>query len=164
MCQPRARFEGMMTPSQRQAALLTFCSCISLTSVDLVLTDCSGHWAYSRDDQRPSTSDGVLVIQHSKQYLLQGHAITRKLNSDGKVDTMQTLHNLNEGELPQFEQAWKKIARKHLPGWSEHFDGHVGRATVKHCLCWTRIMKRGQKDVNLCLSYYGPPSLTIIYA
>lgn len=29
--------------------------------------------------------------------LLQGHSMTRKLNSDGKVDTMQTLHNLNEG-------------------------------------------------------------------
>nr|DAD18702.1 TPA_asm: hypothetical protein HUJ06_020165 [Nelumbo nucifera] len=27
----------------------------------------------------------------------KGHSITRKLNSDGKVDTMQTLHNLNEG-------------------------------------------------------------------
>jgi hypothetical protein len=25
--------------------------------------------------------------------------MTRKLNPDGKVDTMQTLHNLNEGML-----------------------------------------------------------------
>lgn len=31
--------------------------------------------------------------------LLQGHSVTRKLKSDGKVDTMQTLHNLNEGTL-----------------------------------------------------------------
>lgn len=29
--------------------------------------------------------------------LMQGHSVTRKLNSDGKVDTLQTLHNLNEG-------------------------------------------------------------------
>ena len=29
--------------------------------------------------------------------LMQGHSVTKKLNSDGKVDTLQTLHNLNEG-------------------------------------------------------------------
>jgi hypothetical protein len=29
--------------------------------------------------------------------LTQGHSVTRKLNSDGKMDTLQTLHNLNEG-------------------------------------------------------------------
>ena len=29
--------------------------------------------------------------------LLQGHALTRKLDCDGKVNTMQTLQNLNEG-------------------------------------------------------------------
>lgn len=29
--------------------------------------------------------------------LLQGHALTRKLNCDGKVNTMQTLQNLSEG-------------------------------------------------------------------
>lgn len=28
---------------------------------------------------------------------LQGHSVTRKLNADGKVDTVQTLHNMNEG-------------------------------------------------------------------
>ncbi|XP_030538121.1 uncharacterized protein LOC115746484 isoform X2 [Rhodamnia argentea] len=60
----------------------------------------------------------------------KGHSLTRKLTPDGKVNTMQTLHNLNEVELPQFEQAWKGSARQHLPGWSEHFDGHVGRGGV----------------------------------
>lgn len=29
-------------------------------------------------------------------WFLQGHSVTRKLNSDGRVDTMQTLHNMNE--------------------------------------------------------------------
>lgn len=29
--------------------------------------------------------------------LLQGHSVTTKHTSDGKVDTLQTLHNLNEG-------------------------------------------------------------------
>lgn len=29
----------------------------------------------------------------------QGHSVTRKLKSDGRVDTRQTLHNLNESML-----------------------------------------------------------------
>lgn len=41
----------------------------------------------------------------------KGHSVTRKLNSDGKVDTTQTLHNLNEDELVGFEEAWKGNAQ-----------------------------------------------------
>ncbi|GER30531.1 glycine-rich family protein [Striga asiatica] len=51
----------------------------------------------------------------------KGHSITRKLNSDGHVDTMQTLHNLDEDELTGFEEAWKGNARKYLPGLGEGF-------------------------------------------
>ncbi|KAK9202458.1 hypothetical protein WN944_017669 [Citrus x changshan-huyou] len=50
----------------------------------------------------------------------KGHSFTKKLNSDGKVDTLQTLHNLNEDELAGFEEAWKGNANKHY--WSEGFD------------------------------------------
>ncbi|KAH6754921.1 hypothetical protein C2S53_019375 [Perilla frutescens var. hirtella] len=49
----------------------------------------------------------------------KGHSVSRKLKSDGHVDTTQTLHNLNEDELVGFEQAWNGNAKKHLPGWSE---------------------------------------------
>ncbi|XP_021756267.1 uncharacterized protein LOC110721433 isoform X1 [Chenopodium quinoa] len=45
----------------------------------------------------------------------KGHTVTRKLNSDGKVDMRQTLHNLNEDELGSFEDAWKGKGGKHLP-------------------------------------------------
>ncbi|XP_018733149.2 uncharacterized protein LOC108961088 [Eucalyptus grandis] len=38
MCELFARFEGIMTLSQGQAALLTFCSCIGLASVGLIPT------------------------------------------------------------------------------------------------------------------------------
>ncbi|RDX64070.1 Protein COFACTOR ASSEMBLY OF COMPLEX C SUBUNIT B CCB1, chloroplastic [Mucuna pruriens] len=44
----RKEFEGMMVPSRGQAALLTFCTCISLASVALVLTitfpDVGNNW------------------------------------------------------------------------------------------------------------------------
>ena len=33
----------------------------------------------------------------SSRLVLQGHSVTRKLNSDGRVETMQMLHNLNQG-------------------------------------------------------------------
>ncbi|CAH9137418.1 unnamed protein product [Cuscuta epithymum] len=47
----------------------------------------------------------------------KGHSVVRKLNSDGRVDTMQALHNINEDELPSFEEAWKGKVKRHLPGW-----------------------------------------------
>ncbi|XP_055821363.1 uncharacterized protein LOC129889914 isoform X2 [Solanum dulcamara] len=46
----------------------------------------------------------------------KGHSLSRKLDSDGRVDTMQTLHNLNENELDGFEETWKGKARNQLPG------------------------------------------------
>ncbi|KAF9617837.1 hypothetical protein IFM89_039019 [Coptis chinensis] len=52
----------------------------------------------------------------------KGHTVTRKLNPDGKVDTMQTLHNLDEDELAGFQETWKGNARKNLPGWTEGND------------------------------------------
>lgn len=84
--------------------------------------------------------------------LMQGHSVTRKLNSDGKVDTSQILHNLNEGlflmpamiifvcvfldahvhqdyylrffpdELAGFDEDWKGNAKKHMPNWRDEFD------------------------------------------
>ncbi|KAF2282671.1 hypothetical protein GH714_043781 [Hevea brasiliensis] len=51
-----------------------------------------------------------------------GHSITRKLNPDGKVDTMQTLHNLNEDELAGFEEAWNGNVKGKWLGSSNQFD------------------------------------------
>nr|GMC84778.1 uncharacterized protein LOC109149034 [Ipomoea batatas] len=48
----------------------------------------------------------------------KGHTLTRKLKSDGKVDTMETLHNLEEDELVGFNREWEHNANKHLPGWN----------------------------------------------
>ncbi|RDX85541.1 hypothetical protein CR513_33251, partial [Mucuna pruriens] len=75
---------------------------------------------------------------HSK-----GNSVSRKLNSNGKVETMQTLYNLNEvslkvlgcgivDELPAFEEAWKGKAQNYLPGWT----GSVGEFPF----CYLRIM------------------------
>lgn len=52
----------------------------------------------------------------------KGHTVMRKLNSDGRVDSLQTLHNLNEDELTGFNEVWKGKARQHLPGWNQGHD------------------------------------------
>ncbi|KAL4621643.1 hypothetical protein ACB092_06G244100 [Castanea dentata] len=54
----------------------------------------------------------------------KGHSVTKKLNSDGKVDTLQTLHNLNEDELAGFEEAWKGNVKGNFPGWEYGFNMH----------------------------------------
>ncbi|KAK1285792.1 hypothetical protein QJS10_CPB20g01524 [Acorus calamus] len=52
----------------------------------------------------------------------KGHSLTRKLNSDGGVETMQALHNLNEDELSGFNESWKRSAQRNFPGWNQGFD------------------------------------------
>lgn len=52
-----------------------------------------------------------------------GHTLSRKLNHDGRVDSMQMLHNLNEDELTGFEQAWEGSAGRHLSGWRQSLEG-----------------------------------------
>ncbi|XP_062000503.1 uncharacterized protein LOC133717782 isoform X2 [Rosa rugosa] len=59
----------------------------------------------------------------------KGHSVTRKLNPDGKVDMLQTLHNLNEDELAGFEEAWNGNVKVDLPGWKE-FD-NLGNASER---------------------------------
>lgn len=97
---------------------------------------------YTSTRTRRTGSDGV-VVEESKEADKttgqathrisrgindKGHSVTRKLNSDGKVDTTQTLHNLNEDELTGFEETWK--LKGQLPtGWSDHFDMHGNRGS-----------------------------------
>ncbi|KAL3829571.1 hypothetical protein ACJIZ3_018373 [Penstemon smallii] len=52
----------------------------------------------------------------------KGHSFTTKRSSDGRIDSLQTLHNLNEDELDGFEENWKITADKVLPGWSNGFN------------------------------------------
>uniref|UniRef100_A0A6N2MUH6 Uncharacterized protein n=1 Tax=Salix viminalis TaxID=40686 RepID=A0A6N2MUH6_SALVM len=68
---------------------------------------------YTSTRTRRTGSDGVLVEESkeadkttgqathriSRGINDKGHSVTRKLNSDGKVDTAQTLHNLNEAVI-----------------------------------------------------------------
>ncbi|KAL9272024.1 hypothetical protein AKJ16_DCAP24411 [Drosera capensis] len=65
------------------------------------------------------------VVYHEEDYCpefvvdfsVKGHSLTRKLKADGKVETMQTLHNLQEDDLTNFNEAWKGSTEKHMPTW-----------------------------------------------
>lgn len=91
---------------------------------------------YTATTTRKSSNDGVVVedtkeadkttgqATHriSKGIHDKGHSITRKLGTDGEVDTVQTLHNLNQDELASFEQEWEGNADTLIPGWNEEFN------------------------------------------
>ncbi|MCO5552097.1 hypothetical protein L7F22_005607 [Adiantum nelumboides] len=49
----------------------------------------------------------------------KGHGVTRKKSATGKEDYKETLHNLTKGEKREFDETWKKQAKKYLPGFSK---------------------------------------------
>lgn len=78
----------------------------------------------------------------------KGHSFTRRLNSDGKIDTMQTLHNLNEDELSGFEEKWKGNNIGHLPGWKGGSGMH-----------WNESSGHGEPTENRMWRNWSCPSL-----
>lgn len=76
------------------------------------------------ESKEANTSSGRATHRVSRGIHNKGHSFTRRLNSDGRVDTMQTLHNLNQDELPGFEAAWKGNAGEGLMGWNPGVSMH----------------------------------------
>lgn len=74
------------------------------------------------EKREADTTTGKAAHRLSRGIHNKGHSVTRKLNSDGNVNTVQTLHNMNEDELAGFEEHWKGSAGKHLAGWNQEFD------------------------------------------
>ncbi|KAK9053584.1 hypothetical protein SSX86_024658 [Deinandra increscens subsp. villosa] len=114
---------------------------------------------YTATTTRKSGSDG-LVIEDSKEADKttgqaahrvskgihdKGHSVTRKLGTDGKVDTIQTLHNLNEDELAGFEQEWEGNADSRIPGWNDEFN----------------LFERAGKHQSICYSFHLPIILCV---
>ncbi|KAK4372006.1 hypothetical protein RND71_007390 [Anisodus tanguticus] len=91
---------------------------------------------YTCSEGRMTGPDGVVLAEMkeddktigeslhtiSKGIHNKGHSVTKKHSSDGREDTLQTLHNLNEDELGDFEQNWNANADKYLPGWDKGFS------------------------------------------
>ncbi|PKA53081.1 hypothetical protein AXF42_Ash018989 [Apostasia shenzhenica] len=74
------------------------------------------------ENKEADSNTGKATHRISRGVYDKGHSVTRKLNSDGNVETLQTLHNLNEDELPNFEDKWKGKTRQFLPEWKPAID------------------------------------------
>ncbi|OIV89121.1 hypothetical protein TanjilG_26962 [Lupinus angustifolius] len=82
-------------------------------------------------EERKEADSSTMQASHAISRGLhgKGHSLSRKLNADGKVDTMQMLHNLNEDELAVFEEEWKGKGQKYLTGWTGNIGAsHGGQA------------------------------------
>ncbi|MED6164013.1 hypothetical protein PIB30_085532 [Stylosanthes scabra] len=78
--------------------------------------------AMIEERKEADTTTGEATHRISRGIQDKGHSLLRKLDSEGKVDTTQTLHNLEEDELAGFEEAWKGKNIGH--GMKGGFDVH----------------------------------------
>ncbi|KAK6918534.1 Myeloid leukemia factor, partial [Dillenia turbinata] len=81
--------------------------------------------AVLEESKEANTTTGQATHRISRGIHDRGHSVVRRLKSDGDIDTMQTLHNLNEDELTSFEEAWKD--KEGLPEWN---DGSSAQANT----------------------------------
>ncbi|KAI5015164.1 hypothetical protein ZWY2020_056554 [Hordeum vulgare] len=82
-----------------------------------VLAPASGN---DRKRENASTKESVNFLPCSAFHLSYNMLLNQLRSEDGKVDSTQILHNLNEYELPGFEESWKGNAGQHLPGWNQN--------------------------------------------
>ncbi|CAD6246471.1 unnamed protein product [Miscanthus lutarioriparius] len=74
------------------------------------------------ESKEADTTTGKASHRISRGIGSKGHSLARNLNSDGRVNTLQTLHNLNEDELAGFEESWQRNARENMPGWDPRMN------------------------------------------
>ncbi|XP_062192090.1 uncharacterized protein LOC133895644 [Phragmites australis] len=74
------------------------------------------------ESKEADTTTGKATHMISRGIGNEGHSLTRKLNSDGHVNTLQTLHNLDEDEVAGFEESWRRNAGENLPGWDPRMN------------------------------------------
>ncbi|XP_073286783.1 uncharacterized protein [Primulina huaijiensis] len=86
------------------------------------------------ESKQADRTTGLATHRISRGINNKGHSITRTLDSDGKVEKIQTLHNLNQDELAGFEQTWKDDAERNLHGGNDGFDflGGTGTSGNQH--------------------------------
>ncbi|XP_029128041.1 uncharacterized protein LOC109803065 isoform X1 [Cajanus cajan] len=82
-----------------------------------------GDGVVMEEKKEADTTTGQATHRITRGIHDKGHSVLRKLDSDGQVDTKQTLYNLNEDELAGFEAAWKGNNMAQLPGFDVHRNG-----------------------------------------
>ncbi|QCE03023.1 myeloid leukemia factor 1 isoform X2 [Vigna unguiculata] len=88
------------------------------------------------ENKEADSTTGQATHRISRGIHDKGHSVLRKLDSYGKVDTTQTLHNLNEDELSGFEEAWKGNNMAQLPGFDVHMSGDSSNGKLNRNHTW----------------------------
>ncbi|KAK6140990.1 hypothetical protein DH2020_025257 [Rehmannia glutinosa] len=121
-----------------------------ITIEELNPEDDGGHNALQ--DNKPSKKVFLTEIQEEDKTVGQslhtisngmhdkGHSVAIKQFPDGKVDSMQTLHNLQEDELTGFQENWKMKADKVLPGCNDGFNLIENTAVNKNRNAWDDLL------------------------
>lgn len=121
-------FQGSNNTYPRQSSSQTF----SFRSSKVTYGGQNGAY-YTSSTTRRMGPDGVTHEEHmeadtttgnatkriSRGIKDKGHSITKKLNSDGRVETKEILHNMDEDEIDLFDNEWNTKADEALPGWKE---------------------------------------------
>ncbi|XP_024453322.2 uncharacterized protein LOC7479227 isoform X2 [Populus trichocarpa] len=97
------------------------------------------------ESKEANSATGQATHRVSRGLHNKGHSLTRKLKSDGRVDTMQTLHNLNEGTSSSGQNAQARRGGWALPSTegSQHSERMVPDTTVGAGS--SRIQKSGRR-------------------
>jgi len=75
--------------------------------------------------QEKDSTVGLETKRHSRGLGVKGRSITRKRTSEGREQTLETLHNLQEDEVPSFERSWEDRS-KALPQWNRSRPHTIG--------------------------------------
>ncbi|XP_064997608.1 uncharacterized protein LOC103978110 isoform X2 [Musa acuminata AAA Group] len=92
-----------------------------------------GDGVIAEESKEADATTGKAIHRISRGIGHKGYTVTRKLSLDGRVDMLQTFHNLDEDELPAFEEAWQESAQHNLPRWN---SGH-GSGKSSSAMVWT---------------------------
>ncbi|CAM6126064.1 unnamed protein product [Calypogeia fissa] len=104
----------------------------SFQSSSVVYGGSNGQY-YSSQTRRRQGPDGVIEEEHQEKDTTsgmeshrlshglheRGRSMTRKRNAEGREEKLETLHNLEEDEVQDFERTWETMAEKSLPKWNK---------------------------------------------
>lgn len=164
-------FQGSNNTHPRQSSSQTF----SFQSSKVTYGGQNGAY-YTSSTTRRMGPDGVTHEEHmeadtttgnatkriSRGIKDKGHSITKKLNSDGRVETKEILHNMDGDEIDQFDNEWKKKADKALPGWKESHaqmldTGRSGMSNVPSKRALLGLSSTTSKQDNQSQEAFGVP-------
>jgi hypothetical protein len=93
-------------------------SILGNTSLMNFVLECCERQVIEEEFQEKDSRSGKETKHVSRGVGEKGLSVTRKRTSEGREERLDTLHNLNEEEIPDFERTWEEH-EKMLPRWNK---------------------------------------------